>query len=72
MPIYVCRICEMQGKRIEFHKREELREHIKSAHSDYVNRILSQLSPKSIVKLKKRGIDPTNWAAGYIIGILGC
>ena len=41
MPIYMCKICEMQGKRVEFYKRDDLREHIKSVHPDYVERILS-------------------------------
>jgi len=72
MPIYVCKLCEIKGKKVEFNRREDLRDHIKSVHRDHVERILSQLKPTKISKLKKRGVDPENWAAGYIIGILGC
>ncbi len=72
MSVYICKICDMQGKRVEFYKREDLREHIKSVHPDHVERIISRLNPQKIQNLRKRGIDPKNWAAGYIIGILGC
>ena len=72
MPIYVCKICELKGIKMEFTKREDLREHIKTQHREYVERILSNVSPVKLSKLKQRGVDPENWAAGYLIGILGC
>ena len=45
------------------------RNHIKLKHKDKVKRIISQLSKRRIEGLKKRNIDPENWAAGYILGM---
>jgi len=35
-----------------------------------VLRVLSQLSKYKIEALKKKGIDPENWAAGWILSML--
>lgn len=72
LPIYVCKLCEIEGKKVEFNKRNDLREHIKAEHKAYVQRVLSNVSPVKLSKLQQRGVDPENWAAGYLIGVLGC
>jgi len=60
--IYICPIC-----REKFFSKEKAREHVKTKHKEYVDRIVSQLSESRIKGLKKRNIDPENWAAGYIL-----
>ena len=66
MPVmYVCPIC---GK--SFRRREVAREHIKREHRDEVIGLVSQLSERRIAGLRKRNIDPENWAAGYILSMM--
>jgi len=65
MPIkYTCPICDK-----DFGSREAAIDHIKEAHRDHVNKLLSNLSERRIKGLKKRGIDPENWAAGYMLSM---
>lgn len=62
--IYRCPFCNE-----EFYRRDLAREHIKSRHQSFVRRVLSQLSPRKMEGLKKRNIDPENWAAGWILSM---
>jgi len=66
MPIvYICPICREQ-----FLRRDIAVEHIKEKHKEHVTRLLSQLTKRRIEGLLKRGINPENWAAGYILSML--
>jgi len=66
MPVeYLCPIC-----RKRFLSRDIAREHIKSEHPERVKYMVSQLSPRRIKGLRKRNINPENWAAGYILSML--
>jgi len=53
-----------------FFSEEELREHIKTMHPEKIRYILSKLHPSEIENLKKRGIDPEEWALGYLIAYM--
>lgn len=59
---HICPICEET-----FYRRDLAIEHIKSKHPASVNRILSRLTQRKIERLRKRGIDPQNWATGCIL-----
>jgi len=43
---------------------------MKTAHSERIQYILSQLPPSEIENLKKQGIDPKEWALGYLIAYM--
>jgi uncharacterized C2H2 Zn-finger protein len=50
-----------------FYERDLAIKHMKSEHSEEINKRLSQLPPWRIKNLKKRGVNPKNWIAGYIL-----
>lgn len=61
--IYVCPICKKR-----FYNKKLARDHIKEAHPEKIREILSKVGEDKLRNLKKRGIDPENWAAGMILG----
>jgi hypothetical protein len=63
--LYVCPICKKS-----FPSRILARDHVKTEHQDRVLEVLSQLPEYRIEALKKRGVDPENWAAGWLLSML--
>ncbi len=46
------------------------REHIKKEHPELIDKVLSRMSKRKIENLKRRGVDPVNWAAGRIVSAM--
>jgi len=62
MPICVCPYC---GE--NFQSWILARDHMKTEHRDRIREALSRLPKYRIEALKKRGVDPENWIAGWIL-----
>jgi len=50
-----------------FYQKEEARKHVKTEHPEIVQHILSRLRHTEIENLRKRNINPEDWAAGYFL-----
>ena len=55
-----CPFCEFQAL------ATDMRDHVKSGHMDRVETLLKKTNQRSIDNLRRRGVDPVNWAAGLV------
>jgi hypothetical protein len=49
-----------------FHRKKLCKAHIKQRHGDKVQEFLKQMSEYKLKKLMEQGIDPEEWAAGWL------
>jgi len=59
--LYRCPYCEQS-----FPSKELCKAHIKQRHGDKVQEFLKQMSEYKLKKLMEQGIDPEEWAAGWL------
>ncbi len=61
---YVCPYC---GANIL--TRELAKTHVKQVHRDKIQELLSKIPKRRLMNLINEGINPEEWAAGYIVAM---
>jgi uncharacterized Zn finger protein (UPF0148 family) len=61
---YVCPYC---GANIL--TRELAKTHVKQVHRDKIQELLSKIPKRRLMNLINKGINPEEWAAGYIVAM---
>jgi hypothetical protein len=61
---YVCPFCKRA-----FEGRSAAREHVRVEHAERVRAVVSGLRERRLEGLRRRNIDPEEWAAGWLLSM---